>query len=58
MNQDWVRPVSFLTAFLFAIHPFNVESVAWMSAKRQEIQKIGVQVDATAMVGGSFSGSY
>lgn len=34
MNQAWVRPVSFLTAFLFAIHPFNVESVAWMSASK------------------------
>lgn len=26
--------ISFVTALLFAIHPFNVESVAWMSASK------------------------
>lgn len=29
-----VMPVSFLTAFIFAIHPLNVESVAWISASK------------------------
>lgn len=34
LKDALVRPVSFFTAFLFAIHPFNVESVAWMSASK------------------------
>ena len=29
-----VNLISFLTTLLFAIHPFNVESVAWMSASK------------------------
>ena len=31
---EYYKEISFLTALLFAIHPFNVESVAWMSASK------------------------
>lgn len=34
MEFDTANKVSFLTALLFAVHPFNVESVAWMSASK------------------------
>lgn len=34
MDESWIEPVSFITAFLFAIHPLNVESVAWISASK------------------------
>jgi len=29
-----VQLIAFITAFIFCIHPFNVESVAWMSASK------------------------
>lgn len=34
IEDSWIVPVSFITAFLFAIHPLNVESVAWISASK------------------------
>lgn len=34
MDKESIRPVSFITALLFAIHPLNVESVAWISASK------------------------
>lgn len=29
-----IQPVAFITALLFAVHPLNVESVAWISASK------------------------
>ena len=34
INLEKVDLISFVTALLFAIHPFNVESVAWISASK------------------------
>ncbi|WP_106832147.1 hypothetical protein [Parabacteroides pacaensis] len=34
MNENDIKPITFLTALLFAIHPLNVESVAWISASK------------------------
>ena len=34
MEVKYYTGIAFLTALLFAIHPFNVESVAWMSASK------------------------
>lgn len=34
VNLEKINLISFATALLFAIHPFNVESVAWMSASK------------------------
>lgn len=34
VESDWINPISFITAILFAIHPLNVESVAWISASK------------------------
>lgn len=34
IDSNRINPITFLTALLFAIHPFNVESVAWMSASK------------------------
>lgn len=34
VNLEKVNLISLVTALLFAIHPFNVESVAWMSASK------------------------
>ncbi len=34
VDQAAAFPVAFLTALLVAVHPFNVESVAWMSASK------------------------
>lgn len=33
-TTDNVNSISFITALLFAIHPFNVEAVAWLSASK------------------------
>jgi len=33
-ERDKVNLISFITALTFCIHPFNVESVAWMSASK------------------------
>lgn len=34
LEPDKINLVSFITALFFCIHPFNVESVAWMSASK------------------------
>ena len=34
LDPETARKVAFFTALIFAIHPFNVESVAWMSASK------------------------
>lgn len=34
VSIEKVNLISFVTSLLFAIHPFNVESVAWMSASK------------------------
>lgn len=34
VNSEKVTLISFITSLLFAIHPFNVEAVAWMSASK------------------------
>ena len=33
-NADTVRRVAFITALLFAVHPLQVESIAWISASK------------------------
>lgn len=33
-DPDKINSLSFITALFFCIHPFNVESVAWMSASK------------------------
>lgn len=33
-NPNTIKLISFITALFFCIHPFNVESVAWMSASK------------------------
>jgi hypothetical protein len=34
IEADKIQIISFITALIFCIHPFNVESVAWMSASK------------------------
>lgn len=34
LQTEWILMISFITSLLFAIHPLNVESVAWISASK------------------------
>lgn len=34
IKEEWIKPVAFVTALLFAVHPLNVEAVAWISASK------------------------
>lgn len=56
--RHWSAPAAVLTAGLFALHPLQVEAVAYVSSRGDVVAAVGVLLALRATSAGSFAGAW